>query len=274
MPESDAAPENRRDLALLTEAALAAGEIARRHFGNGPASWEKGAGLGPVSAADLEIDAMLRTRLLAARPDYGWLSEETEDTPARLAARRVFIVDPIDGTRAFLAGETGFGHALAVAEAGRVVAGVVHLPMQGHTYSAVARGGAHLDGRALNIATPEPRLTGARLLASRRQVAAEHWRGGEAPRIARHFRSSLAWRLCLVAEGAFDGTLTHHDTWEWDTAAGALIAAEAGVRVTDRSGAPLVFNRPHPASRGLIAATPLLHEELAARLAPSQRHAG
>jgi myo-inositol-1(or 4)-monophosphatase len=263
LPESDA----RDDLALLTEAALAAGEIARRHFGNGPATWDKGSGLGPVSEADLEIDAMLRARLLAARPDYGWLSEETEDDPARLSARRVFIIDPIDGTRAFLDGQQGFAHALAVAEEGSVRTGVVHLPMLDKTYGALAGGGAWLNDHQMAVQGGAPRLPGARLLAGRKQMEPQHWRDGAAPDVERHFRSSLAWRLCLVAEGSFDGTLTHHDTWEWDTAAAALIAAEAGVCVTDRSGAALVFNRPHPASRGLLAAPPALHAGLLARLA-------
>ena len=93
--EAPGAEDHSGDVALLNEAARAAGEIARRHFGRGPASWEKEAGQGPVSEADLEIDLMLRDRLLSARPGFGWLSEETEDDPARLAAPAIFIVDPI-----------------------------------------------------------------------------------------------------------------------------------------------------------------------------------
>jgi myo-inositol-1(or 4)-monophosphatase len=263
-------PGAQDDLDLLAQAALAAGDIARRHFGTGPATWDKGGGQGPVTEADLEIDAMLRARLLAARPGYGWLSEETEDDAARLAAQRVFIVDPIDGTRAFIDGQKGFAHALAVAEEGRVIAALVHLPLLDLTYSARAGGGAWLNGQPLpRLPAGEDgvRLEGARLLASRRQMAPELWRAGAVPEVARHFRTSIAWRLCLVAEGAFDATLAPHDTWEWDTAAATLIATEAGARVTDRLGAGLMFNRPHPASRGLLAAAPGLHAGLLARLA-------
>lgn len=262
MPESDVSD----DLDLLIDAAHAAGHIARRHFRNGPATWDKGAGLGPVSEADLEIDEMLRHRLLAARSAYGWLSEETEDNDERLSVRRLFIVDPIDGTRAFLDGQNGFAHAIAVAEGGRVVAGVVHLPLLGLTYSAQAGHGARLNGDLLGLPDLDAVPDGARMLAGRKQMEPQHWRG-DAPAFDRHFRSSLAWRLCLVAEGAFQGTLTHHDTWEWDTAAASLIASEAGARVTDRTGAPLEFNRPYPASRGLLAAPPRLHAGLLARLA-------
>jgi len=255
------------DVTLLTEAAGAAGAVAMRHFGTGPQSWEKADGAGPVSKADLEVDALLRDRLLAARPDYGWLSEETEDDPARLDRSSVFIVDPIDGTRAFLAGQKGFAHALAVARAGRVTAAAVHLPLMGLTYAARLGGGARLNGQPLRV-TRTPGIGGARVLAGRPQLAPEHWKDGVAPPVQRHFRSSLAWRLCLVAEGSFDATLTLRPAWEWDTAAAALIAAEAGVRVTDRHGAELGFNRPHPASAGLIAAAPALHAALFERLKP------
>lgn len=255
------------DLALLVAAAEAAGAIARRHFRARPAAWEKGGGQGPVSEADLEIDAMLRARLRAARPGYGWLSEETADDPARLDAEALFVVDPIDGTRAFLEGQDSFAHSLAVVRGGRPVAGVVHLPLKGLTYTATAGGGAQLNGRPLAaVRPPGPGLP--RVLVSRSQLAPELWPGG-VPALERHFRPSLAWRLCLVAEGAFDGMLTLREAWHWDIAAGSLIAEEAGARVTDRSGAPLAFNTPRPASPGVIAGGPGLHARLAERLVPA-----
>ena len=99
------------DLQLLIDAARASGDIARKHFKASPEVWDKAGNAGPVTEADLAIDRMLKTDLLAARATYGWLSEETEDSDARLSHDRVFIIDPIDGTRAFIAGETGFSHA-------------------------------------------------------------------------------------------------------------------------------------------------------------------
>lgn len=265
-PARQSEPTPHADLRLLLDAARAAGEIARRHFRSEPKAWDKGGGLGPVSEADLEIDAMLRDRLLRARPDHGWLSEETEDDPARLSAGRLFIVDPIDGTRAFLEGQPGFAHALAIVEDGIVRAGVVHLPVLDKTYSALAGKGAWLNDQALSLPPFIEDMSRARVLASRKQMEPQHWRNGIVPQVERHFRSSLAWRLCLVAEGAFDGTLTHHATWEWDTAAASLIAQEAGARVTDRAGARLAFNRPRPASKGLLAAAPALHAGLLSKL--------
>ena len=257
MPESD--------LALLIAAAGEAGVIAARHFGTAPRRWDKGAGQGPVSDADIEIDAMLRARLLAARPGYGWLSEETPDDAARLEAGSVFIVDPIDGTRAFLDGKPQFAHALAVAHEGRITAGVVYLPLLGLTYSAARGGGAWLGERRL-IVPQAPPLGGARVLTGRAQLAPEHWPGG-APPVVAHQRPALAWRLCLVAEGAFDAALTLRDAWHWDIAPGSLIAAEAGAAISDRFGAPLRFNTPRPLSAGVLTAAPDLHGQLMARLA-------
>ena len=111
-----------RDLALLTEAAREAGRIALRYWRNSPQVWDKGGEHGPVTEADLAVNDMLKAKLLAARPDYGWLSEETPDSADRLAVDTVFIVDPIDGTRAFIAGEETFAHSLAVVQRGKVTA--------------------------------------------------------------------------------------------------------------------------------------------------------
>jgi myo-inositol-1(or 4)-monophosphatase len=255
------------DLPLLVEAARAAGRIAARFWRQRPRAWDKPGEGGPVSEADIEVNRMLRARLTAARPDYGWLSEESEDTPARLAARRVFIVDPIDGTRAFLAGERGFSHAIAVADEGRITAAVVFLPMSDRLYAAAAGQGATLNGvplAASRRADPE----GARLFASASTLDPRHWRGG-APAVERYFRAALAHRLCLVAEGAADALLTLRPAWEWDVAAGALIAAEAGAVTTGARGEPLLFNAAVPLCPGVLAAPPLLHEALLARMRPA-----
>ena len=254
------------DLALLTEAAHAAGEIALRHFGASPEVREKPDGAGPVTAADIEVDRMLRAELTGARPGYGWLSEESEDAPERLAAGRVFVVDPIDGTRAFIAGERAWAHSLAVVENGRVIAGVVHLPMLERTYGAAVGGGAHLNGGPIAVSSRAD-LEDARVLANAAQLDPRHWRG-VAPRLERHMRPSLAYRLCLAAEGRFDAMLTFRDAWEWDVAAGDLIAREAGAVVTDRAGAPAVYNNPHPQIPGLIVAGPALHAAILRRVGP------
>ena len=255
----------RADLALLAAAAREAGAIALRHFRRSPRTWEKPGGQGPVTAADLEIDAMLHERLTAARPGYGWLSEESADGPARLGRSRVFVVDPIDGTRAFVAGEPGFSHALAVVEDGRPIAAAIHLPVAGHLYLAARGQGATRDGAPI---APSGRaaLEGATVLAPKASFADALWTDGRPP-VVPAFRSSLAWRLALVAEGRFDAMLTLRDAWEWDIAAGALLVEEAGGRVLDRRGRPLAFNNPRPALDGVVAGTHAVADALLARLA-------
>jgi myo-inositol-1(or 4)-monophosphatase len=252
------------DLALLVEAAEAAGEIAARFWRSKPRQWEKGEGAGPVTEADIAIDEMLRERLSAARPGYGWLSEETEDDPARLEAERAFIVDPIDGTRAFIAGDKGFAHALAVVEAGRVTAAVIYLPMAEKLYTAAHGEGAELNGRPIR-ASQRDTLDGASVVAAGHALSPQNWPHG-APKVDRHYRASLAHRLCLVADGSFDATVTFRPAWEWDVAAGALIAEEAGALCTGARGEALAFNAPRPLAPGLLVAPPILHEAFLAKL--------
>lgn len=258
-----AVPSHAEDRALLVAAAEAAGPVAMAHFRRSLRHWEKPGGLGPVTEADLAVNAALRDRLGAARPDYGWLSEEDADGPGRLAAPRLLLVDPIDGTRAFLEGQEGFSIALAVIEAARVVAAAVHLPARGETYAAHRGGGATL-GAATIAASAAAEPDGAEALASRSVLDPVHWPGG-VPGLLRHFRPSLAWRLCLVAAGRFDATLSFRPTWDWDVAAGSLIAAEAGCRVTDAAGRPFAFGGPDPRQPGFLAAPPALHAALLAR---------
>ena len=254
------------DLALLIAAARAAGEVALGYAQETARRWDKPGGLGPVTEADLAVNAALEERLRGARPDYGWLSEESEDSTARLTARRLFIVDPIDGTRSFIEGSGSWAHSIAIAEAGVIVAAVVFLPRRDKLYAAARGQGATLNGTRLCIGL-RSELTGASVLAAKPVYATRHWRGA-VPDVIRVYRPSLAYRLCLVAEGRFDAMLTLRPSWEWDAAAGALILQEAGAAVTDRSGAALRFNNPVPKVNGIIAANPALHTRIAQALAP------
>ena len=256
MPESD--------LDLLTTAALEAGEIARRFWREDPQVWDKG-GDDPVSEADFAVDRHLKSRLLAARPTYGWVSEETEDDPARLSASRVFIVDPIDGTRAFVAGEKSWAQSLAVVEHGRVVAGCVYLPVRDKMYLAEFGSGATLNGEPIRSST-RAEISGAEVLTPRVTLKPEFWTDTP-PSIERHFRPSLAYRMSLVAEGRFDAMMTLRPTWEWDIAAGALIAREAGASVSDRKGVSPVFNSLTRQVAGIVAGSPRLHRKLVDQLA-------
>lgn len=258
------ASEPLEDMDLLAEAARAAGRTALTFSGGTARRWDKPDDLGPVTEADIAVDTQLRESLTAARPGYGWLSEETEDDGARLAHGRVFIVDPIDGTRSFIEGNDTWAHSLAVVEDGEVTAAAVYLPVKGMLYTAARDRGAQLNGRPIRVSACD-QLDGARVLASKPIYDSRHWPAG-VPAFARHYRPSLAYRLALVAEGRFDAMLTFRDSWEWDIAAGDLILREAGAVTSDRLGGPLKFNNPHPQVNGVVAASPGLHGEILAAL--------
>lgn len=258
----DSAAED--DLALLTRAAREAGKIALRFWKRNPKVWDKG-DEGPVTEADHAVNDALAKTLRGARSDYGWLSEETPDDLARLEREFVFILDPIDGTRAFIAGEDSFSHSLAIARNGKVTAGVVFLPALDRMFAARHDGPATLNGepiRASTIAGTE----GANILTPAVNLRPEHWPGG-VPDVKRSFRASVAYRLALVGQGRFDGMLSFRQGWEWDIAAGSLIASRAGAMVSDRHGMALRFNEAVPKADGLVVAAPGLHRALMARLA-------
>ena len=258
MPDSD-------DLSLLIDAAYEAGEIAQSFAGPDARAWDKPGGAGPVTEADLAVNDMLARDLRAARPGYGWLSEESEDSGERLTRDRVFIVDPLDGTRSYMEGSSTWAHALAIAEQGEVVAAVIYLPMLDKLYSAMRGGGAFLNDERI---APSDRdtLAGATVLAARPAMAPEHWRS--VPDVKRSHRPSLAYRTALVAEGRYDAMLTLRPTWEWDIAAGDLILREAGAATSDRYGATLRFNNADPRQSGMVAAPARLHRDLTEALAP------
>ncbi|MET2827433.1 3'(2'),5'-bisphosphate nucleotidase CysQ [Mesorhizobium shangrilense] len=223
------------DLLLLRDAAREAGVIALRYFGNNPQVWMKG-GTSPVSEADHAADAYLRETLLAARPDYGWLSEETADDPARLSARRTFVVDPIDGTRGFLEGQRTWCVSVAVVENGRTLAGVLECPAMDETYWALPGEGAFKNGRRIGVRKPGQmaEIAGPKPMVD---LMPADWQS----RLKRApYSPSLAYRLAMIADGTLDATFVKPNAHDWDIAAADLILREAGGRLLDRHGrAPL-----------------------------------
>ncbi|WP_127115724.1 3'(2'),5'-bisphosphate nucleotidase CysQ [Shimia sediminis] len=252
------------DLQLLIAAAREAGRIARRFTGKTAETWDKPGGAGPVTEADIAVNDMLEAELRKARPDYGWLSEESADSAARQSAERVFIIDPIDGTRSFIEGSRTWAHSLAIAEDGIVTEAVVYLPLRDKLYHAHRGKGAFLNDIAI---TPTSRgeLTGAEVLAARPVMERQHWQR-DVPAVKRSHRPSLAYRTALVAEGRYDAMLTLRPTWEWDIAAGDLILREAGAVTSDRYGHDLRFNNADPRLQGMVAAGKHVHRELTREL--------
>ncbi len=251
------------DLALLEAAARAAGRLMLDMRAAGLHVRRK-ADASPVTDADLACDALLQRELTVARPGYGWLSEETTDNPARLSRERVFVVDPIDGTTAFIRGRPWFAVSLAVVEAGRPVAGVVFAPELDELYAAQVGGGAWMNGARVQP-TGRDELAGCSVVGDPGQFPADAWPGISVTR-----RNALAYRMALVAAGRFDAAISVTPKREWDIAAGAVIAAEAGAAVTDREGAALVFNSADARTPGLVCCTPALLALILQRTAARQ----
>ncbi|NOD86172.1 3'(2'),5'-bisphosphate nucleotidase CysQ [Ruegeria sp. HKCCD6119] len=256
------------DLPLLIEAALEAGKIATRYSGTQAQRWDKPDGAGPVTEADLAVNTMLEERLCSARPGYGWLSEESEDSTDRLDRSSTFIIDPIDGTRSFAEGARTWAHSIAVADNGVVTAAVIYLPMRDLLYTAAQGQGASLNGKTITT-SDTAELLQSEILAAKPNLDARHWRDAQAPEFERAYRPSLAYRMALVAQGRFDGMLTLRPSWEWDIAAGDLIIREAGGVCSDRTGRRLIFNNMHPRLNGVIAASASIHQQLSALLDPA-----
>lgn len=253
------------DLSLLIDAAHIAGDVARGFVGGTDLGVEyKDHDNSPVTLADKAVNDALEDHLRTSRPDYGWLSEESADSDARLDSDTVFIVDPIDGTRSFIEGARTWSHALAIVRHGEVQAAVVYLPMMEKLYAASRGAGARLNGTPISVGRRQSAID-AEVLATRPSLDDKHWPRG-VPHMRRSHRPSLAYRLSLVAEGRFDAMFTFRPSWEWDIAAGALILEEAGARVSNRLGGALRFNNAVPQNDGVVAANPALHADLLDRL--------
>ena len=253
------------DLALIRDAALIAGELALAEREAGLKTWSKSGG-SPVTSADMAVDRILKDALLTARPDYGWLSEETEDSAERLARRRIFVVDPIDGTVAYMKGKPWWCIPIAVVEDGRPVAAVIHAPALNETFCATLGGGATLNGQPISASDTDD-LDDASVLADARLMEGPHW-DEPWPPMRYEKRNAIAYRMALVAAGAFDAAIALTPKWDWDICAGALIAQEAGAVVSDHHGEPWRFNQADPRQNSLICSAPALHPLIVGRTAP------
>ncbi len=244
------------DLALIADAALRGGEIAMRYFGRQPDVWMK-PGDSPVTQADIAVDTYLRETLRAARPDYGWLSEETVDTPDRLKTERLFVVDPIDGTRAFIDKRDTWCVSIAVVEKGRPLAGVLACPAKGEFYSAALGGGAFLDGAGLSIRETDasPSIAGPKPMVDAARECFPDLR--TVPYIP-----SLAYRLAMVAAGRIDATFVKPRSHDWDLAAADLILTEAGGGILARDGGSPFYGGVSPQHGSLVAGGPYLLDRL------------
>lgn len=242
MPDSSDATFDpwKADLDLITEAAQEAADAAMQYFGNAPQTWWKNDGASPVTAADYAANDILIDRLRKARPDYGWLSEENEDDGERLNRETLFVVDPIDGTRAFMNGRKTWCVSVAVVHRGRPVAGVLAAPARDEIFTATLTSPARRNG-AVILARPIENGETIEISAS----------GDSLSKLPDDFRArahrvdhipSLAYRLAMVADGRIHATLVRPNSHDWDIAAAHLILQRAGGQLLDMKGNTVQYN--------------------------------
>ncbi len=251
------------DHKLLLDAVRDAGACALARFQKDQKVWRKSK-YHPVCEADIETNAVLSARLMGERPDYGRLSEESEDSDARLKAKRIWVVDPIDGTNSYLKGLPEFAVSVALIEDGRPLMGAVFNPAADELFEAVAGAGARLNGKEIRVSACAE-LAEINILASR----SEHREAGWPERFDAdnvHAISSIAYKLALVADGRFDAAASAWPKADWDICAGCLLVAEAGGAISSIAGNDLRFNKERPMHATCLASNGHLHDALKAEL--------
>lgn len=215
--------------------------------------------LGPVTNVDYAVDALLTERLLGARPDYGWLSEETPDDPdKRLQYKRVFALDPIDGTAAMISKIPQYTISIGIIDHGRAVAGAIYNPMTDELFLGAPGHGATLNGKPVS-ASAQDTLERARMIGQKSRFSDRRWPRPWPKSLEVEQRQSIAYRMALVAANAAEGTILFGFKNEWDIAAGCAIVEAAGGKVTDPWGHPLMLNQRDPRAPGVVASGAAIH---------------
>jgi len=245
-------------LAALT-AARAAGAIIRSLYTAQYTVDYKGKD-SPVTVADRNANQKIHELLQGEFPQYGWLSEETVDSPARLSYQRVWVVDPLDGTKEFIEKIPEFAISIALVEEGAPILGVVYNPLQDQLLWAVRGQGAWLGNRRLCVSSTT-QLADATILSSRSETKRGEWAEFESLFHTRPM-GSIAYKLAIIALAEADATFTLVPKNEWDICAGALLVEEAGGKVTHLNGQPVLFNQPRTLLQGLVSSNSSLHAQL------------
>jgi myo-inositol-1(or 4)-monophosphatase len=256
-----------RELNVAVEAARAAGAAVQRWYEGNYTVREKKHD-SPVTEADLEANGIIQELIHAAFPNDGWLSEETRDSAERLDKNRVWIVDPLDGTKEFINHVPEFCVCIGLVEDGVPILGVEYNPVTEELFAAARGHGVTLNGERVRVSEGRE-LAEARFLASRSEVSRGEWEEFEAE-LRIELTGSVAYKLALIAAGRAEGTFSLTPKHEWDVCAGAALLLEAGGRFTDRYGHVVRFNNRKPLLPGIIACTGQLYEPVVALL---QRHA-
>jgi len=270
--DEDTCPWNRADDArLVRQVTEEAGRIALSYFARDICTWEKSPD-NPVSEADIAVDTFLRTTLMQNRTGYGWLSEETEDQPERLRCGRIWVVDPIDGTKSFLNGGENWGISVALVQDQETIIAAFYAPVKNAFYFAERGRGVTKNG--LNITVSEQTcLDEARMMGDPSAFKNEkYWPTPWPKSMHTEQANSIALRICQIADGQFDCCVTLRPKNDWDVAAADLIIEEAGGLLTTGTGKRLVFNRKKPLHDHIVATSPALMEPVMERVEPALAH--
>lgn len=246
-------------LQVAEAAAREAGAIIRGYFNDEYTVRDKGED-NPLTDADLESNDLLERRLRGAFPDFGWLSEETIDSPERLEKRHVWIVDPLDGTKEFTIGVPEFVVSVGLVVDGVAQVGVLYNPIEDQMFTGIVGQGAKLNGKPIRV-TDHPGLDGARLVCSRTEIK-KGWFDDYTDRLTPIPVGSVAYKFGLVGAGKAEATFTPRPRSEWDICGGVAIVHAAGGRTSNRHGMPFRFNQPKPLVDGVAASNGQVHPEI------------
>ena len=257
-----------RDFAIAEAAVREAGTLAHGYFFARANSWKK-ADSSPVSEADHAVNRLLHHRLMGLREGYGWISEETPDNAQRLTRERVWIIDPIDGTRAFLNQKTTWVVSAALAIDGEIAFGFLFNPVRGEFFAAMKGAGASMNGQPITASNCST-LEGCSLLTNPDRINDKHWLTPW-PQMEVSRISSFAYQVALIASARADATIAFSSIYQWDLAAADIILREAGGKITSAKNEPLEYNTEALKLPGAIAAASELHSKIADFMAKNNR---
>ncbi len=256
--------DNGKDLEVAIDVAKQGGQLAMSYFGRQYEIREKSPN-NPVSEADIAVDSLIQRKLRGLYPNYGWLSEESQDDGSRFRSKRSWFVDPIDGTRAFIRGLPNFSVSISLIEEDKPILGVIFNPATEELFFALKGSGAFKDHNRINVSA-RSEIAGTELLGDPYQFQSNKW-PSEWQQMNVTRKNSIAYRMALVAAGEYDGAIATMPKNDWDIAAGTIIIEEAGGIASDTAGFDFNFNQRIPSQNSMICAGSPLHSKFVKGLA-------
>ena len=248
---------------LVKESILEAGKLALKWFKKDPEQWKKEDG-SLVSKADIEINDLLNKLLKNKNPEFGWLSEENEDDKSRLNKKITFVVDPLDGTKAFLEGKKEFSISVAIVKNGLPVSGIVFSPSTDEMFEAEKNKGSWKNNKKVIISNYN-RLEKCKMIAFKPMFSHPAWKEPW-PKMDVENRNSIAYRMALVASGQYDAMMALNSKNDWDIAAGDLLISEAGGIVTLHTNKKIIYNIENTKKPSVIGTNKAIHEKIIKRV--------